>query len=200
MNTSAFSVANALQGRSAPKYLHQFEAEPDQFIHDLLTGRADIGHQAGLSPSDLLGRLLYWLDEENGFHAALDEALSKWTNTQWGKTELPNVKHPIPLISGAWCQCVILAREKTMAKTADSLHKNMGKDPVFLDSYAVGDRVILMHRHFLPLLLIRKIIRCCRFGGICVNCRWNNHGIVDHAVLQVCGAYLPEAKYRNICP
>jgi len=68
-------------GGHVPEWLRAFAADPDEALHDLLPGRADLGHLTVAEPVDLLLNWLRALGEHGGFTDHLDRALASWIET-----------------------------------------------------------------------------------------------------------------------
>ncbi|MCB2262200.1 MAG: tetratricopeptide repeat protein, partial [Candidatus Thiosymbion ectosymbiont of Robbea hypermnestra] len=126
-------------GSHVPEWLRAFAADPDEALHDLLLGRAELGHLTVAEPVDLLLGWLHALGEPSGFADHLDRALAKWIETSWGRTELPDGGGSATLTTSAWFRVTgLLAATPVLKVAGRTLAEWVRADHRYLDSLAEG--------------------------------------------------------------
>ena len=126
-------------GGQVPGWLRAFAADPNQALHDLLLGRAELGHLTAAEPVELLLGWLRALDEGSGFPDYLDQALAAWIATYWGRSELPEGADSASITTNAWLRVTeLLVAASSLTRSGQTLTRHMLADRRYLDSLAEG--------------------------------------------------------------
>ena len=126
-------------GGQVPGWLRAFAADPDQALHDLLLGRAELGHLTVAEPVELLLGWLRALDEGSGFPDHLDQALAAWIATYWGRSGLPEGADSASITTNAWLRVTeLLVAASSLTRSGQALTRHMLADRRYLDSLAEG--------------------------------------------------------------
>ncbi|MFY9824729.1 MAG: tetratricopeptide repeat protein [Thermoanaerobaculia bacterium] len=124
------------QGRQAPRWLHQFQTDPDTALLDLLLGRAILGHLNVDEPSEIL---LDWLETLGpDFEESVDAALARWIERSWGRFSLPESKSAA-VLAIAWSRAgSLIAFESCLVQSARCLRRLFPQDRLFLSALSEG--------------------------------------------------------------
>jgi len=127
------------RGGRVPDWLRSFAADPDTALHDLVLGRADLGHLTVADPVDLLLGWLRALANRSDFTAQVDQSLSSWILRNWGLIELPGGADSATLTSAAWVRVgELLAAAPTLTAAGDVLAQRVLADRRYLNSLCEG--------------------------------------------------------------
>lgn len=132
-------------GGQVPGWLRAFAADPDGALHDLLLGRAELGHLTVAEPVDLLLGWLRTLGEGSGFVGQVDRALAAWIETYWGRIELPEGADSAAITTNAWLRVTELlaatplpTATPSLTRSGQTLTRRVLADQRYLDSLAEG--------------------------------------------------------------
>ncbi len=126
-------------GGRVPDWLRTFAADPDLALHNLVLGRAELGHLTVADPVDLLLGWLRALGNRTDFRAQVDQSLSSWIVRNWGLIELPGGADSATLTSAAWVRVgEVLAAAPTLTAAGDALAQRVLADRRYLNSLCEG--------------------------------------------------------------
>ena len=126
-------------GGRVPDWLRGFDANPGTALHDLLLGRAELGHLSVANPVDLLLGWLHAFGDQGGFTDLLDQSLTAWITDNWGRVELANGSDSATLTSAAWTQATeLLAAAPSLTQAGKTLTQYVLSDQRYLNSLTEG--------------------------------------------------------------
>jgi tetratricopeptide (TPR) repeat protein len=133
----SFDPAARFAGRRVPPWLRRFAAEPQAALHDLLMGRAALGHLDAAEPGDILLDWLRLLPAD--FTTAVDAALAAWIEAHWGDSLPEGSGGHAALTAEAWMRaCDLIALTPGLAGAEAALRRPFLAQPRFLESLGEG--------------------------------------------------------------
>lgn len=137
---STIDFDRMFEGRRVPGWLRRFETEPDNAIHDLLLGWADLGHLNAADPEEIL---LDWLEGLGSTHPeflhAVDSAIACWIRRSWGKPTLPVAGGNAAVVASAWVRVAnIIAYSPGLTRAAKALRSFLPEQRIFLSALSEG--------------------------------------------------------------
>ena len=133
----SFNPAASFAGRRVPPWLRRFAEEPETALHDLLMGRAALGHLDAAEPGNVLLDWLRLLPAD--FSTAVDDALAVWIASRWGDSFPPGSAGHASLTAEAWIRvCDLIALDARLGQSAAALRSHVLAQPRFLESLSEG--------------------------------------------------------------
>ena len=133
----ALKLDDFYRGRRIPPWLRRFEDDPAAALHDLLLGRAALGHLNPVEPSQLLRDWMEGLGEP--MVESVDTALAAWIERWWGTPVLPRSADSAALSADAWRRAFdVLGAEPRMTRSAEALRRFMPEERAFLRALSEG--------------------------------------------------------------
>ena len=128
------------QGAHVPRWLEAFAREPDVGMAKLLFGTADMGGLGAADPGTLM---LHWLHGIGGtcpeFVGAVDEAMARWVEAGWGRTDVAEARGSAAVLAAGWCTLgTILGARTDLRRTAAALAAHVRADREFLAGISQG--------------------------------------------------------------
>lgn len=130
------SWVEKFSGEPVPGWLALFQADPDDALDGLLTGRLHLGH-LNIAERDLL--LADWVErlgDAESFRQRLDTALARWIKQHWGKLDYLRPAN----LADTWQRAanVIGFAAPHLAGAADELRRHFGQRQSFLGVLTVA--------------------------------------------------------------
>jgi Flp pilus assembly protein TadD len=127
------------QGRQIPAWLRRFEAEPDEALHDLLLGRAFLGHLNADEPIEVLLDWLENLGDRSELPEGVDTTLARWIERNWGRFSQQASGASAALLATAWTRVAnLIAFEPRLSGAARVLRSFFPERRSFLSALAEG--------------------------------------------------------------
>ena len=133
----SFNPVASFAGRRVPPWLLRFAEEPQTALHDLLMGRAALGHLDAAEPGEVLLDWLRLLKAD--FSTTVDTALAGWIDSHWGDSFPDGSAGHAALTAEAWMRaCDLIALEPCLQLAAAALRGHVLAQPRFLESIGEG--------------------------------------------------------------
>nr|VFK23521.1 MAG: Tetratricopeptide repeat-containing protein [Candidatus Kentron sp. MB] len=128
-----------------PSWLLHLDQDPEAALHDLLRGRASLGHLSAAEPDELLLDWLRGFGPRSHYARLLNGALTTWINRYWGKLLLSDTGYAV-LTSRAWLRAMDTIAASPFVGSEDIVRPE--DYPLFGAATSLRERV-LADRNFL---------------------------------------------------